>query len=80
MGDDAGGGGGIPVGLRRNSLATLVPWEKARQVATDSARRRTRVAVMVAGYAELDWLREAFVPAAIDQLGARAAKVGGGKG
>src|SRR5262245_33298816 len=37
-------------------------------------RRHTPVAVMVAGYADLDWLAEAFVPAAIDRLGARAAE------
>jgi len=37
-------------------------------------RRRTPVAVMVAGYADLDWLAEAFVPSAIDRLGARAAE------
>ncbi len=34
-------------------------------------RRGTPVAVMVAGYADLEWLREAFVPEAIERLLAR---------
>jgi diguanylate cyclase (GGDEF)-like protein len=37
-------------------------------------RRSAPLAVMVAGFADLDWLREAFVPEAIDRLVARAAE------
>jgi len=49
--------------------------ELERQIARAIARahrRQTPVAVMMAAYADLDWLREAFVPAAIERLGARA--------
>jgi PleD family two-component response regulator len=37
-------------------------------------RRRTSLAVMAAGYADLDSLRDAVVPAAIERLGAHAAE------
>jgi GGDEF domain-containing protein len=47
------------------------------QLARALARARrwqTPVAVMVAGYADLDWLTEAFVPSAIDRRAVRAAE------
>jgi FixJ family two-component response regulator len=68
--------GARPTGARP-AVALVDRSELREQIAralVRARRRHTAVAVMVAGYVDLDWLAEAFVPAAIDRLGARAAE------